>query len=302
MEVQQNAIDEKCIKCSENIIWQNVWINLTLGIFKGGISIIGGSEALIADALHSIANAIMAGIIGVSLKISSKPADRNHPYGHGKAEFLFTVLVALLFMAGAFFILLTSMKSIFYGSPKGAPKMVAAWATIVSIITNEIVFRRTLCASKKVNSLSIGTNAWGSRTDVFSSVAALVGILFARLGLRFMDPLAAVVVAVFIIKISVTILQDAANCLVDVSLPPEETDKIRRIVNSVDGVAGVSDIKTRRIGRLNWIDIEIELGSQNTITDADNIAAQVRNAVSDGVEHVGNIVVYFRPEQSFFGR
>ncbi|MFC1715159.1 cation diffusion facilitator family transporter [Candidatus Poribacteria bacterium] len=302
MEVEQSVVGPKCLRCSKNVVWQNVWINLILGLFKGAISIIGGSEALIADAMHSMANAVMAGIIGVSLKISNKPADKNHPYGHGKAEFLFTVAVALLFMAGAFLLLFISVKSVLYGSPSGRPRMVAAWATIVSIIVNEIVFRRTLCASRRINSLSIGTNAWGSRTDMFSSVAALAGILFAKLGLDFMDPLAAVFVSLLIVKISVKILQDAASCLVDVSLPSEEIEEIRNIAASVNGVKNVSDIKTRRMGRLNWIDIEIDLKPQITITEADDITAQVRKAVSDGVDHVGNVVVYFRPEESFFGK
>jgi len=294
MNSQQNAISRKCIDCSRKIVWQNLWVNLTLGIFKGFISIIGGSEALIADALHSVANAVMAGIIGASLKISNKSVDKNHPYGHGKAEFLFTALVALLFMAGAIVLLITSIKSIIHGS-RGAPKMVAALAAIISIIANEIVFRRTLCVSKKVNSLSISTNAWGNRTDSFSSIAALIGILFAKLGLRFMDSLAAVTVSFFIIKISITILQDAIGGLVDVSLPPEQIKSIQKIVASVDGVKSISAIRTRRIGRLNWIDIEIGLMAQTTIAQADNIASKVRRAVSDGIEHVGNVVVYFNP-------
>lgn len=301
MDSQQNAISTKCIECSRNIVWQNVWVNLTLGIFKGIISIIGGSEALIADALHSLANAVMAGIIGASLKISNKPVDKEHPYGHGKAEFLFTAFVALLFMAGAVVLLITSVKSIIHGS-RGAPKMVAAWAAIVSIITNEIVFRRTLCVSQKVNSLSISTNAWGSRTDAFSSIAALIGILFAKLGFRFMDSLAAAIVSLLIIKISITILQDAVGGLVDVSLPPEQVKTIQKIVASVDGVENISTIRTRQIGRLNWIDIEIELKAQSTITQADNIASQVKRAVSDGVEHIGNVIVYFKPEQSFLSK
>lgn len=302
MEAQVNGVEAKCIRCSKSVVWQNVWINLALGIFKGAISIIGGSEALIADALHSITNAAMAGIIGVSLKISSKPADKNHPYGHGKAEFLFTVLVALIFMTGAFILLVISVKSMIYGSPRVRPRMVAAWATMISIITNEIVFRRTLCASKKINSLSINASALGSRTDVFSSAAALAGILFAKLGFRFMDPLAAVIVSILIIKISVTILRDGASCLVDAALPPEETKTIQRIAASVNGVGNVSGIRARRMGQLKWIDIEIELRPHITITEADDITAQVRRAVSDGVEHVGNVVVYFKPEQSSYER
>lgn len=298
MDSQQNAISTKCIECSRNIVWQNLWINLALGIFKGIISIIGGSEALIADALHSVANAVMAGIIGASLKISNKPVDKEHPYGHGKAEFLFAALVALLFMAGAVVLLITSTRSIIHGT-RGAPKMVAAWAAIVSIITNEIVFRRTLCVSQKVNSLSISTNAWGSRTDSFSSIAALIGILLAKLGFRFMDSLAAVIVSLLIIKISIKILQDAVGGLVDISLPPEQIKTIQQIVASVDGVENISAIRTRRIGRLNWIDIEIELMAQTTISQADYIASQVRRAVSDGIEHIGNVVVYFNPAQSF---
>lgn len=295
MDVQQNAISEKCIKCSRGIVWQNLWVSLTLGIFKGIISIIGGSEALIADALHSLVNAVMAGIIGSSLKISNKPVDKEHPYGHGKAEFIFSAFVAILFMAGATVLLIISIKSIIHGS-KGAPKMVAAWAAIVSIITNEITFRRTICASQKVNSLSISTNAWGNRTDAFSSIAALIGILLAKLGFRFMDSLAAAIVSLLIIQISVKILQDAAGGLVDVSLPPEQVKKIRDIVTSVGGVENISDIRTRQIGRLIWIDIEIELKAQSTISQADNIALQVKRAVSDGIEHIGNVVVYFKPK------
>ena len=297
MDSQQDTISAKCIKCSKNIVWENFWVNLALGIFKGIISFIGGSEALIADALHSIANAVMAGIVGVSLKISNKPVDKEHPYGHGKAEFLFAALVALLFMAGAAVLLIASTKSIIHGS-KVAPNMVAAWATIASIIANEIVFRRTLCVSQKVNSLSISTSAWGSRTDSFSSIAALIGILFAKLGLRFMDSLASIMVSFFIIKISIAILRDAIGGLVDVSLPPEQIKKIRKIVAFVDGVESIPAIRTRRMGRLNWIDIEIDLNAQSTIAQADYIALQVKGAVSDSIEHVGNVVVYFNPAQN----
>ena len=173
--------------------------------------------------------------------------------------------------------------------------MVAAWAAIVSIITNEITFRRTICASQKVNSLSISTNAWGNRTDAFSSIAALIGILLAKLGFRFMDSLAAAIVSLLIIQISIKILQEAAGGLVDVSLPPEQVKKIRDIVALVGGVEDISAIRTRQIGRLNWVDIEIELKAQSTIAQANNIASQVKRAVSDGIEHIGNVVVYFKP-------
>lgn len=281
----------KCAKCFQRVVWDNVWINLGLALAKGGVGFVGGSKALVADALHSFSDVITSLVVGLTLKIANRPIDKNHPYGHGKVEYIASLIVSVVLLAAALTICISAINTIRHRAPV-QPSMLAVWVAAISITANEFMFRRTICAAQKMNSPSMRTNAWDNRVDSYSSIATLLGIIGAKLGAHVLDPLAAIIVAFFIFRVCGQMMWEALCGLTDVSaVSPEQIRQIYDITCSVDGVQSVTDIRARRMGSLIWIDLRIHLYSQQTIAEGHLIATRIKNAILSRIDHVGNVMV-----------
>ena len=290
-------LPDKCTKCFQRVVWDNVWINLGLALAKGGVGYIGGSKALVADAVHSFSDVITSFVVGLTLKIAYRPVDKNHPYGHGKVEYIASLIVALVLLGAALAICFIAINTIVHRVPV-QPSMLAIWVAAISITANEFMFRRTICAAEKMNSPSMRTNAWDNRVDSYSSISTLLGIIGAKLGVHVLDPLAAVIVSLFIFRICGQMMWDALCGLTDVSaVSPEQIRQIYQITRGVDGVQSVTDIRTRRMGSLIWIDLRIQISSKQTINEGHLIATRIRNAIMNRLEYVGNVMVSVNPAE-----
>lgn len=245
-------------------------INVLLVILKFAFGIIGRSSAMVADAVHSLSDLITDVVVIVFVKLSNKPQDKDHDYGHGKYETLATAFIGLALLAVGVMILYGGVEKIFAalrGEPLPEPGMIALIAALLSIILKEWCYRFTVKVGRDTGSQAVVANAWHHRSDAFSSIGTALGIGGAIfLGERWtvLDPIAAVVVSVFIIKTSLSLMRQASDELLEKSLPDETERKIKDIAESEDGVSGIHNIRTRRIG--NRISIEMHLRMPGGIT------------------------------------
>ena len=238
--------------------------NVTLLIFKFVAGIISNSAAMIADAVHSLSDFITDVVVIVFVKISSKPQDKSHDYGHGKFETLATLIIGIALLFIGLMILYNgasaTYRCIWLGEELHRPGMIAFWAAIFSIILKEAVYQYTVFKGKKLNSQAVIANAWHHRSDAFSSIGTAVGIggaIFLGDKWVVLDPIAAIVVSVFIINVSLKIIIKSINELLEKSLPDEIENEIIKVAESFDMVKDVHDLRTRRIG--NNIAIEMHL-------------------------------------------
>lgn len=248
--------------------------NILLLIFKFVAGIVGRSSAMIADAVHSLSDFVTDIIVLFFVRFSSKPADEEHRYGHGKFETLATAIIGLilLFVGGS--IMVDGVKKILAvinGATLEAPGLIALIAAVLSIVVKELVYQYTAYVGKKVNSTTVQANAWHHRSDALSSIGTLAGIggaIFLGERWRILDPIAAVVVSLFIVKIAISILKTSLDELLEHSLPQSVEEEIVRTILSVEGVTSPHQLRTRRIGNSYAIEIHIRMDGNISLKEA----------------------------------
>lgn len=271
-------------------------INVVLSIFKMLAGILGFSYAMIADAIHSISDCLATGTVYVGLRIGEKPADESHPYGHANAETIAAFLVALIILATGVFVGVSAVHLIAH-KHLGTPATIALIAAAASIVIKEGLFRYTLKVGEKNNSPAVIANAWDHRSDAYSSIAALVGILGARLGFQYLDPVAGLVVAAFIVRISLTILRPNIGTLMDERPSSAVLHQIRATTLEVGGIKAIDDLRVHRRGSTFTIDMEIAVNSRLTVEQGHEVAAEVKSRLMNAIEHVQDVMVHVNPYQ-----
>ncbi|MEO0234064.1 MAG: cation diffusion facilitator family transporter [candidate division WOR-3 bacterium] len=263
-----------------------LFVNIILTLLKIFLGIVGRSKALIADGFHSLSDFITDIVVIFGLKFSSKPVDESHDYGHGKIETFATFVVGIFLIFVGVFIFYSSVKtifSIFKGYHVIQPTRITFIFAFLSIIIKEGLYRYTIFIADKIKSQSIKANAWHHRSDAFSSIATSVGIGLAvfNKSLIIFDPISAIIVTFFIIKVGFDIVKDAYDELTEKSLTSKEEDDILKIINSVDGVLNPHSIQTRRIGNYIAIDIHIEVDKSITVEKAHKITEVVEDKLTE---------------------
>lgn len=285
---------EERFKKSKIVSWAGIWVNFFLTIFKIFAGIFGRSQAMLSDGFHSLSD-IFAGILTLtSVKISQKPVDKSHPYGHGKAESIAAFCISFILFGMSIVLSYRALNAIFL-KIRIVPGLLPLWAALVSISVKELLFRYTYYIGKKFDNLAILASASDHRADALSSVAALIGIAGARLGYTFLDPLAGFVVAVFIFKIGVDILRPSLRELMDTSLPEDFIDEIKKVALTIEGVRKIDDIKTRRIGWRNSIDLSVQIDADLSIEEGHGISNKIEKLLLQKLKNIGNIMIHINP-------
>lgn len=262
-------------------------VNFLLLVFKFAAGILGHSAAMLADAVHSLSDFVTDVIVIVFVRISNKPQDKGHDYGHGKYETLATAIIGLLLLIVGFGILwngATSIYTFLRGGKLEEPGMVALIAAVVSIVLKEIIYRYTVAKGKKLNSQAVVANAWHHRSDVLSSVGTAVGIGGAILlgeHWRVLDPIAAVIVSFFIMKVAVQLLIPCVDELLEKSLPDEVEKEIEQALLSFPGVSEPHHLRTRRIGSYCAIEVHVRMDGQITLEEAHNTATAIERKLKE---------------------
>lgn len=276
-------------------------LNLILIIFKMLAGILGHSGAMVADAIHSLSDFVTDVIVLVFVRISNKPRDVDHDYGHGKYETLATALIGvLLFVVGVGVLAggCSSILAYLRGETLGQPGMVALWAAVVSVVTKEWLYRYTRAVGRRANSKAVVANAWHHRSDALSSVGTMVGVGGAILlgeDWRVLDPLAAVVVSVFILKVSVDLVRPCVDELLEKSLPEDMERDITRLVLSAGGVAHLHNLCTRRIGNNVAIEFHICMDGNLSLTEAHRTASHIEELLREAYGERTHIVIHVEP-------
>ena len=267
-------------------------------ILAGGKILIGlcfHSQGLFADGLHSASDVISTVIVMIGNTISKEPPDEEHPYGHGKAESIATKILGILLIIGGCGILKETVSLIITDRIK-VPGVWVLWAALGSIVMKEIMYQYTYHIGRKVNNQALIADAIHHRTDAFSSIAALVGAGGARLGYPILDPIAGLIVALFILKTGIEIFQKAANELMDAAPDQEVFDEILAIINSVDDVIGVKNLKIRSHGPDYFIDVKVIVDNQLSVIEGHEIAVQVKEEIQQWSDDIQDVLVHIDPE------
>ena len=260
-------------------------VNLLLLVLKFVTGIISHSAAMVADAVHSLSDFVTDIVVVIFVRISSKKEDDDHHYGHGKFETLATVIIGVVLGLVGIGILREGIGSIvraLHGEVLPAPGIAALIAAIVSIVSKEWLYRYTVRKGKQYDSSSVMANAWHHRSDAFSSIGTAIGIGGAILlgeRWRILDPIAAVVVSVFILKVAFDLAKSGLDELLEKSLPSTTIEEIRRIILSVEGVSAPHHLRTRRIGSHYAIDVHIRMNGDLSLLRAHTIATEVERKI-----------------------
>ncbi len=239
--------------------------NIFLCAFKGFIGYFTGSLAVMADAAHSGADVLDAVIAMIATRIGNKPPDKNHPYGHGKTEFMGGVFIGIVLLTGASFIVVNAITHLLRNVPQPPPHFIAIFAALTSIAVNEMLFRKASCAARHVNSAAIEAEAWDNRADCFSSMPVLFGVIGAQFGFTKLDPLAALFVGILVGKVGFELLSKNIHGLMDMPLQSKEIKRIKKLVVDTPGVKDIGYLRTRGMGRHYMADMQITVGPRTTV-------------------------------------
>jgi len=286
--------EKRCEKCARRVVLVGIWTNVLMVVLKFIVGITSGSKACIADGLHSASNIITAFAIEVSHRVGKKSSNAQFHHGYGKVEFVAAGFVSLLIIAGAVTLISVSIKNLIR-EPSVPPHFSAVLMALISIGANEMMFRYMRCAGTRLKSQTILANAWANRADCFSSMAVIIGVVGAKLGLHHLDPIAAFCVVAIIIKISIKILADSAKALMDSSVNDVYGEEIETIVESMEDVQGICRLRTRHIGHKIWVELDILVATECNIREGHMIADRVKKALLEKVTDLEKAFVNFQP-------
>ena len=249
-------------------------VNVALVILKFIAGIAGRSSAMVADAVHSLSDFATDVVVLLFVRISRRPQDAAYDYGYGKYETIATLIIGMALLAvgaGIAYSGATKIYGALHGEQLDAPSILAFWMAIVSIAAKEVCYRFTAAAGRKVGSQAVVANAWHHRSDALSSIGTAIGIGGAILlgpRWRVLDPAAAVIVSLFIVKVAVQLLRESFGELAEKSLPPEVEREIVAITEGVEGISCIHNLRTRRIGNYLAIEMHVRVDGGMTLAEA----------------------------------
>lgn len=271
--------------------------NIVLAIIKFVAGIVANSGAMISDAIHTVSDVATTIIAMVGITLANAEEDDNHRYGHERMECIASLILSFILFVTGLEIGIEGLKIIIrndYSSIE-TPGIFALVAAGISIIIKEIMFQYTIRGAKKIKSDALKADAWHHRSDALSSVGSLIGILLSRMGYKFCDPLASILIALLICKVAIEIFFEATNKLVDKSCDTEQINEIKEFVLKQNGVLGIDDIKTRIFGNKIYVDIEISCDGKKSLNETHMIAEKVHDKVEKKYSDIKHIMVHVNP-------
>lgn len=276
-------------------------VNAVLIVLKFIAGFVGRSSAMVADAVHSLSDFVSDVIVLIFVKIAGKPRDKGHDYGHGKFETLATLIIGVLLGIAGIGLMINGIEAVIrslHGEQLPRPTMLALVIAVLGIVSKEWLYHYTICAGKQLNSQAVVANAWHHRSDAISSLGTLVGIagaMFLGDRWRILDPVAAVVVSVFIIKSGYDIIKPCISELLEASLPESNEREIVRLVKSVPGIESVHNLRTRRIGNGIAVDLHAKMDGNMTLSEAHAKASAAERAIRKSFGKNSIINIHMEP-------
>lgn len=271
-----------------------VVMNIFLSLIKLLAGFIGHSTSMISDGVHSLSDVISSIGVFIGLRISQKPADIDHPYGHEKFEAVLSKILAFILFLTGLSIGYSAIETI-VSSSYIIPKMMTIWAALLSSGVKEWMYHYTIRQAKKIESTALAADAWHHRSDSLSSIGALIGIIGARLGFPILDPLAALVITLIILKVAIEIFVEATNQVIDKAASPELVNEIIQQIQSVNGVLAIDSLKTRVHSNRIYVDLEISVEATLSLIEAHTIAEAVHYQLEQNIHKIKHCTVHVNP-------
>lgn len=273
--------------------------NLILSVLKLLAGFIAGSQAMISDAVHSASDVFSSIIVIIGVKIASKESDKEHPYGHERLEcvaaYVLATILAITGIAIGYYAVLKIIGRDYNNLQ--VPGSLALFAAIISIVVKEAMFWYTRYYARKINSGALMADAWHHRSDALSSVGALIGIGGAMLGFPIMEPIASLVICVFICKAAYDIFKDAIDKMVDKACDDDFQEELRKLVLSQEGVLGIDVLNTRMFGNKIYVDLEISADGKRPLNETHAIAEHVHDTLESSYPQIKHIMVHVNPAE-----
>lgn len=272
-------------------------VNILLSVFKLFAGIFARSGAMISDAVHSASDVFSTIIVIIGVKISSKKADDDHPYGHERLECVSAILLSGLLLETGILIGYSGVKSVFFGeiSQIPIPGVLALTAAVISVAVKEAMYWYTRHYAKKLDSGALMADAWHHRSDALSSVGSFAGILGARLGFPVLDPIASLVICVFIVKAAADIFRSSIDKMTDHACDRQTERDITDLAFGIDGVMGVDRVMTRVFGDRIYVDMEISANGEDTLNATHAVAQAVHDKIEKEFPKVKHCMVHVNP-------
>lgn len=277
--------------------------NMALLTFKFIAGILGHSSAMIADAIHSLSDFITDVVVLAFVRVSAKPQDESHDYGHGKFETLATFFIGLALIAVATGIIVSGLLAFsrwLKGEEIQAPDRLALWAAVLSLIIKEILYQYTIRAGRRLDSQAVIANAWHHRSDALSSIGTTIGIGGAvLLGNRWtvLDPLASIIVGFMLIKVAVELLKQSMGELTECSLPEDTEREIVSIIKSFPGIFEPHNLRTRKIGNRIAIEAHVRMDGSMSLTEAHNRASAIERSLKEKYGPRTHVTIHMEPRK-----
>lgn len=300
MEHQQSVLENKRRHLQSMLAVQvGLLANIFLAIIKVVVGVVGGSAALLADGINSTSDVAYGIVINIFVRLSAKPADREHPYGHNQLETIATVVVGAFVMTSAIAIFWNSVENAYtllaaHEQETGA-KLIALWVALFAVVMKSGLSLWTYALGRKTGNSAVLALAMDHRNDIFASAAAAIGIVFGHWGFPWVDPLAGAVVAVIILKTGVDILRSATADLMD-TLPGRELGKeVETALTDVYGVRDVEEVHAHRFGPYLMINLTIGVDGDITVAAGDRIATEVEQTLLARIDALRRVYVHYHP-------
>jgi len=272
------------------------WVNVFLSLIKVLVGYVGQSQALIADGLHSLSDLASDFIVLFAAKHSSRAADEKHPYGHGRIETVFTVILGLFLIGVAIVIAVDTSLRMMDTRNLMQPGWLALITAAISIAAKEVLYQYTHRVAKKTQSKLLEANAWHHRSDAISSILVFLGIAGSMLGVIYLDALAALGMAFFIVKIGWDLSFQSLQELVDTGLDQDRVELIESTIHSVDGVQSMRNLRSRKMGHEALVDVRVQVSPELSVSEGHYISESVQNQLLSKIDEVADVIVHIDVE------
>ena len=289
-----NRIEEQ--KIVNNLSRVGILGNIFLALFKMVAGVFGKSGAMVSDAVHSLSDVFATFIAYIGVRLSKQPEDDDHPYGHERFECVASLILGIVLAGTGLGIGYAGVQKLFSDEKIAIPTMLPLVAAIVSIAVKEGMFWYTMYYAKRLDSSAFKADAWHHRSDAISSVGSFIGIGMAKLGFPIMDPIASIVICLFIIKVAYDISKDAIDKMLDKSCDKEYEQRLREFIEKQPGVIRIDMLHTRLFGNKVYIDLEIAAKNDMSLIEAHDIAENVHDNVEKEFSDVKHIMIHVNPE------
>ena len=284
-------------KIAVNVSTVTIVINLALAGFKFLAGFLAHSGAMVSDAVHSASDVLATFVVILGVKLAGRDADRDHPYGHERLECVAALILGAILAATGLGIGWSGIQKITGGEALLVPGTLALIAAIVSIVVKEAMFWYTWLAATKIDSSALKAEAWHHRSDALSSVGSFAGILGARLGFPALDPVASVVICLFILKAAWDIMSDALGKMTDHACPPAMVQEMADSILSQPGVLGLDTLNTRLFGDRVYVDVEIRADGDLPLKVTHATAQAVHDTLEKTFPQVKHCMVHVNPAE-----